>query len=361
MEDLQNTEEEILKQAIDTVKAYDTGVDTRSGSLIKTALTPVAIECANMLSLIEWAIDQAFPGTAERTYLIRQAAGRATPYEATAAVLLAEFEPKDLEIVIGSRFSQEDLNFYVSEKLGNGKYAVTCETAGSAANRYIGRLIPIESIPELDAAQTTEVLILGDDAEDTETFRARYIETLLNAPFGGNVTEYKQKAKAIDGVGGVKVLRAWNGGGTVGLILQASDYGVPSQLLIDQVQQAFDPNQDGSGIGLAPIDHAVTVFAASGKEIAVQMQFTLQDGYLFDDIQASCEAAISDYLSALAKDWENDAVITVRLTGIEQAVLSVPGVIDCEGTTINGAAKNLILESSEIPVMGGLTDGSADA
>ena len=54
--------------------------------------------------------------------------------------------------------------------------------------------------------------------------------------FGGNQADYKQKVSAIEGVGGVKVVPAFYGAGTVQLILKDSDMGVPSAELVAEVQ-----------------------------------------------------------------------------------------------------------------------------
>ena len=66
--------------------------------------------------------------------------------------------------------------------------------------------------------------------------------------------------------------------------------------------------------------------------------------------------AIQDYFVALAKDWANQSGITVRVSQVETKVLSVDGVIDITGTTINGGTQNIVLASDAIPVMGGITN-----
>ena len=56
-----------------------------------------------------------------------------------------------------------------------------------------------------------QVLVPGEDEEDTELFRQRYLNSLNAQAFGGNQIDYIEKVNAIPGVGGVKVYRAWNG------------------------------------------------------------------------------------------------------------------------------------------------------
>lgn len=44
------------------------------------------------------------------------------------------------------------------------------------------------------------------------------------------------------------------------------------------------------------------------------------------------------------------------MSQVETKVLSVDGVIDITGTTINGGTQNIVLASDAIPVMGGITN-----
>ena len=58
----------------------------------------------------------------------------------------------------------------------------------------------------------------------------------------------------------MKVYPVWNGGGTVKLVIINSEYQKPSPELVDQVQTIIDPVQNqGMGLGVAPIGHVVTV------------------------------------------------------------------------------------------------------
>ena len=49
-----------------------------------------------------------------------------------------------------------------------------------------------------------------EDEEDDETLRARLLEQTTEKAFAGNVIDYKNKTKEINGVGAVKVTPIWN-------------------------------------------------------------------------------------------------------------------------------------------------------
>lgn len=86
-----------------------------------------------------------------------------------------------------------------------------------------------------------------------EELRERYFETINEKTFSGNIADYKKKTKEIAGVGAVKVVPAWNGGGTVKLMILDSNYNKASNELISRVQETICPNENSNGIGLAPI------------------------------------------------------------------------------------------------------------
>lgn len=55
-----------------------------------------------------------------------------------------------------------------------------CETTGSMANKNPGDLIPINDIEGLANAKIVGVATYGTDTEETEKFRSRYFDTVLN-------------------------------------------------------------------------------------------------------------------------------------------------------------------------------------
>lgn len=341
------TYEEILQRMLDRVP---NNIDKREGSIIYNALAPAAVELAQMYIEIERILNEGFADTASREYLIKRAAERGiTPYPATPAIVKGEF---NIDVPIGSRFSLDDLNYVVVEKIEPGIFKLQCETSGSKANGYLGTLIPVEYIEGLTTAEVTEILVPGEDEEETEAFRERYFRSFDPESYGGNIADYKQKTKSIPGVGGVKVYPVWNGGGTVKLVIINSEYQKPSSELVDQVQTIIDPVQNqGMGLGIAPIGHVVTVEGVKERAVNISTNITYQQGWQWEDIKPYVEEAIDEYFLELIKEWE-DVDIIIRISQIETRILGIEGVIDVGNTEINGVAENLVLESDEIPVRG---------
>lgn len=344
------TYESILKRMLAQVSA---AMDKREGSIIYDALAPAALELQNMYIELDTILKESFADTQSREYLIRRAAERGiTPEPATYAILQAEFNK---DVPIGARFSLDDLNYIVTEKITSGRFKMECETPGEIGNSRTGTLVPIDYISGLEKAELTEILIPGEDEEDTEHLRNRYYSSLEARAFGGNVQDYKEKTNALPGVGGVKVYPVWNGGGTVKLVIIDSTYSIPSAALLAATQTAIDPEgNQGEGIGFAPIGHKVTVEGVQETTIDIQTQITYQDGWAWADIQPYVEETIDGYFKELTQTWANEDQLIVRISQIETKLLNLPGVIDIGDTKLNNQPQNLILDEKNIPKRGEL-------
>lgn len=329
-------------------------IDKREGSIIYDALAPAAIELQLMYIQLDVILKETFGDTASRDYLIKRAAERGViPYPATNAVLKGEFAPTNIEIPLNTRFTCDDLTYYISEKISNGNYKLKCESTGEIGNQNFGTLIPIDYIQGLTSANLTELLIPGEDEEDTEDLRDRYFNSFDSQAFGGNIANYKEKTNALSGVGGTKITPTWDGGGTVKLTIINSQFTKPSNELVNYVQNEIDPvDHGGEGLGLAPIGHVVTVEPVENLTINIASTITYVEGYDLESALPSMRAAIDEYFNSLRSNWENVNAIIVRISQIESKLLDCDEVLDVQDTTINQSTNNLVLETNEIPIRG---------
>ncbi len=321
--------------------------DKREGAVIYDAVAPVCAELAQAYITLDMILNMSFADTSQGEYLERRTAEQGITREgATYAVVRGEFAPSGMNL-IGKRFNCGKFNYTVS---ADGE--LTCETAGSEPNGVTGTLIPIEHIDGLESAELVEVLKVGEDAEDDETLRNRYYESLNAKAYGGNEADYRMKTNAIEGVGGTKVTRAWNGGGTVKLTIIASDYSAPTEYLVNEVQALIDPTQDGQGVGIAPVGHIVTVEGVEAKTINIETTLTYNAGWDWESSKGYICEAIDDYFKEIAKKWKDTEVNMVRISQIEARILNTACVLDITNTTINGGTANIQLGFKEIPVRG---------
>lgn len=352
----EQTFERILQRSLERVGV---DVDKREGSLIMNAIAPVSAEHANIYILLDGIISDGYADTANRDYLIRRCRERGIePHAATNAVLKGKF---NMEIPIGSRFNLEELNYVAIELIESAEeetvtyyyYQMRCETSGTEGNKYFGELSSIDYIHKDLEGSLVELLIPAEDEEDTEILRNRYLSSFASSPFGGNKQDYKDKTNSLDGVGGTVVIPVWNGGGTVKLIIIDSEYHVASVELVKAVQEAIDPDPQGTGTGIAPIGHTVTVVSAEAFAVDVGCNITLVEGYQLVTVKTKIKEALEAYFLDMRKAWENGGLV-VRISQIENRILGVDGVLDVINTTANGSTENLVLEVDQLPIMGEL-------
>lgn len=343
------TYEKLLENKLNKIPSH---VDTREGSVVYDATAGNSLESAQMYITIAEYYDETFGDTASRDNLIRRAAERGIiPKAASAGVYKGVF---NISVPIGSRYSLDKYNYIVVKKLetGSNEFELECETIGTEPNGNTGDLIPIENIPGLASAKLTEMLIPGEDEEDTESIRTRYLNSFDTQAFGGNIKDYEEKTLSIAGVGAVKVTPVWKGGGTVRLTILDSEFNVANTSLIKRVQEKIDPTQDGHGLGIAPIGHIVTVDTAAQKSIYIATELTLS-GIEVTNIKEDIDKILKDYLLELRKNWATSNKVIIRISQIESRILSLNSkIIDIKKTKINGYEENLEIDLYEIPIWG---------
>lgn len=397
------TYEVILARMLQRALTKNKNLDSRESSPLWHGLAPASVEFQNLYIALDTILQETFADTASRDYLILRAAERGlSPLPATYAVLELTITPAELALAMGTRFSIGELNYYVSAYKTPGVYEITCETPGEAGNDYAGQVIPIEYVEGLETCSVTSLLVPGEDDEDTEVFRQRYLDSLNSQAFGGNRIDYIQKVNAIPGVGGVKVYRAWNGniqpatmippegtdewltglsdapegvkewlavvyqagknnlltvGGTVKLVIIDSEFKAPSEVLINQVQTAIDPLQNaGEGVGIAPIGHVVRVEGVQKEQVDVSFSLYYQHDWNWEAVESYVTQALNDYFLELAQTWaDQEEALVVRISQIESRLLNITGILDIANTKINGEDSNFTLQLDHIPNLGTIT------
>lgn len=343
----------IMERLMKRVSEADANLDTRTASIIFSSLAPAAVELVNMYIEADAVLNETFADTASWDFLVRRCAERGVfPKEASAAVWQGLF---DADPPVGARFSAGKLNFAVTGFISVGRWQLACETVGEVGNSAEPELIPIEYIPRLTEARLEKLLIPGEDLEDIEHLRQRYYDSFDSQAFGGNIADYKHKVNRMPGVGGCKVYPVWNGGGTVKVVVIASNFVPPTRELVDTVQFALDPPAShGEGVGLAPIGHVVTVEGVKSHTVDIAAMVTCDEGTVWADVLPYAQVAIDEYFEELARNWADSENVVVRISQIETRLLAVDGILDIAHTKLEGVEENLTMGANEIPVRGDL-------
>lgn len=356
-------------------------LDKREGSLIQTALGPLAWYLEGLALTLAQVQRAAYAETAEGEDLDLLAATRGlTRRAAVAAVRQGTF---NVAIPEGSLFrtvGDDSVLFMSGEQISTSGglyvYSMTCQTAGVIGNSYSGQLIPVTAIAGLSTATLGTIITEGADQESDAALRTRYMATFDTAPYGGNISEYRQAILAIPGVGAVQVYPAnlYQGGGTCLCSIVDADYGPASAGLVKTVQDAICPPEDGGtdpsphGYGIAPIGAAVTIRSATQLTLDISCDIvfasSVEDGV--NTYRDEIEAAIAAYIRTVAQSWGNALVgntisypVTVYASRIVYAILSIPEVVSVANLTINGSSGDVTLTETaalqQVPVLGEVT------
>lgn len=364
-----------LQEIIDMgLEKVPTEFDRRTGSVIYDTIAAAAVPI--LFLAIEGAQieDISFIETTYGEYVDKKVAEKAiTRYPATNAVkkgrLTTEKGPAT-NIPTGTRFSAVDsMEGLIYTVIGPmdipGEYKLECETAGSIGNSYYGAIVPISYIEPLASAE-----IVGDyqearDLETDEDLKQRYVDTYKRNSFGGNVSQYDEEVKKLEGVGELQVHRAYPSSGHVTLSIVGPGYRKISTDLIKTLQDTIDPEvngEQGTGLGLAPIFH--TVHITTPVERVVPISFTLQvlNGYTVDQLKPLINEKLEDLFAELRKSWgvldttKHIYEVIIYTARIIVAISSIIGVVNVTDIRIDGQAGDLRLaqtgEHQELPILG---------
>ena len=362
------TFENILSDMLTYVTNRYPDLDTRDGSIIYTSLAPIALELETAYHEMDMIIEETFLETASKEYLVKHGNQIGVEInEASYGHYTGEF---NVDVEIGSRFNLGKFNYTVIDKLGDATennpyytFELLCETPGSEPNGYLGDLTPITFVPNLSYAKLTEVLIYGEDEEDTEAYRYRLMIHVKNPPVNGNVYQYDEWLDAYDGIGKHKTIPCWNGVNTVKLMILNSENKAASDELINQVQEYFDPptseiNDDvnaedypqgrGMGNGQALIGAIVTVDTMAEQMVKIECSLVLNSAY---STPVGVVEAVEEYLDSLV--LENN---TVAYMPIAAAIYNAESVKEVSSLkiTVNGT----VMDTTVTPFVPSVTIGS---
>lgn len=355
------TKAQIERDMLDQV---DPSLDTRQGSMIQTALGPVAWYLEGLYMVLSQIQQNSNPSTAVGEALeLLTAARNVNRTQARAAVRRGTF---NVEIPTGSQFrtinGADSLVFtsgnLISSSDGSYVYQLTCNTPGSAGNSYTGALLPVTAIAGLTSATIGTVIIAGTDEETDDSLRSRYFLSFDTPAFGGNISSYRQTILALDGVGAVQVYPAWDGGGTVLCSILGDDLKPALPATVQEVQNYICPPEDGeaspspNGYGMAPIGAAVTI--TTGTELTlditcnIEFAESVQNGV--ETYQQEIEQKIQEYIDQVNSDWGNPLIsqsvsypLTVYVSRISYAILQISAVVNVTNVQINGSSADLHL------------------
>lgn len=349
-------------------------LDKREGSIIYDALAPVCYLLAQQNIRLQSIYQNTFIAYAQgRALDLRSQEQGLSRYPATYAVKKVYAIGNDglpTTVPLGSRFSTIGNSliysitavYTVDDVAQPGYYEATCETAGVVGNDYVGDLIMITNLSNIAQATMSDLITPARNEETDDELRTRYLDKVNEKSFGGNIAQYREELKAISGVGAVQIYPVWNGGGTIKLSVIDTNYNVLTSDFLTHLKELIDPeNNSGEGLGIAPIGHKVTIVTPTEVTININANLTLMQGYSLSQVEDNIKIAIGNYINNLRQHWgdsseTNTYSTAVYIARVNASILSVEGVANVTGTTINGVEEDLILSENkttqELPKLG---------
>lgn len=193
------------------------------------------------------------------------------------------------------------------------------EDTGTNGNVAAGAITELSGAPsDVIGVTNPTAFVGGTEPEDTEDFRQRLLAFAQN-PYTGSPADLVTWATAVPGVDSATVFPNTPTAGTVTVRIAGPDGIVPDAATVTAAQDALDA-QD-----LANVTIVVTTFTAVATNVTVQV--VLDSAYTLSDVLQSVTDAIANYINSL------DVGGTLYVSGIVDAVFSLPGIVDVIVTT----------------------------
>ena len=349
-------------------------IDKREGSIIYDAVAPAAMVNAQQSLSLANIIRETYIKTAQGEFLDYRAVEHGTSrYAATNTEVKAKFNDDDgnpVNVEVGDRFASiaESPIFYTVIKANDdGTAEMQAEEPGTSANSYIGQVLPVTPNDNLAWAEITEIIAPARDEETDDHLRERILKNDAWLAYGGNIADYLDMIHKISEVGAAQIYPVWAGSGTVKLVIVNNDLMPASPDLVKKVKNIIDPeDNEAQGVGLAPIDHRVTVVAPEVLKVDVSIQLQLTDQANKVAVEKGIKDMLNELFSELRKDWDtiNATVgrgysLSIYRSRILSKIMLIDGVADSQLPKLNGEDKDIHLifsnEVSQLPILGEVT------
>ena len=215
--------------------------------------------------------------------------------------------------------------------------------AGLSGNVAAGEIIYIKNMINGIVSVTNSEFTGGTEPESIESMLERFKYLLKNPPSSGNKSDYIKWAAEIDGITDARVVRCFDGAGTVKVIVLGEDNTAVSDIIAELAAENIKNK--------CPLCPEITVVSAEELEIAVTATLTLESGYYPADIAEQSKALINEYFREFDPE-ENDKIYANKILGF---ITSLPGVINCTGLKLNSNTTYITVDVSKVPVLSEVT------
>lgn len=323
-------------------------IDMSEGSFVDTLVRGAAFEIADSYFDQQALLPIAFVDETSGPYIDKRAAEYGIARKAgTKAHASVTFSGSDGVVVPAGTGvqTQDGLVFYTDSAVtvasGMATADVTAAESGTEYNVDAGAIVLMQNSTGVAVSSSTAAEGGTDDETDAALLERLY--ALWQKPAtSGNANQYEAWALEVDGIGGAKVWPAWNGGGTVKVVILDSNMEPPTPDKVSEVAVHIEE--------VRPICVDVTVVAATETELAIAAAVQIDSTTTKEVVQEKFTALVDAYCKSIAF-----ASQTVVYNRIAYMLLSIDGVTDFTALTVNGGTENITLADNAVPVLGSVT------
>ena len=337
-------------------------LQTMEGSFTGDMIAPVAREIWKLYLSLSALEPMFYVDETSGIYLDKQAAMFGiTRKIGSNAVCVAHFLGTDGTVIPnGTVFeTASGLRYILTEDVtiagGSGNGSLLASEIGQAYN--IAADTPLRAISQISGLSiiTHGAASGGMDAESNAAFCARYYDFLRRPATSGNGYHYQQWMTAVNGVGHARIVKLWDGPGSVLCIAADANYHHVDADVVESAQLYVDEQR--------PIGPEVTVQSVAETSINITATITKAASASIIDIKAAFSAAVQAYIDALVS-LSFSTIINAANESLEQygyivvynkiaaLLVETDGVVDFTSMTVNGDAENIIVAYDHIPVLG---------
>ena len=326
-----------------------TKLDTREGSFSDDNAGPMAVELykvyqsLNAVQPIVW-VNEGSGGyldmAAEDLGIEPRKAGT------KAAAVLEITGTAGFVIKAGTRFlTADNLVFTTTAQAeipesGTVTIPVEAEAPGAAYNTGPGEIIyQYENDSRVKSVTNPEPAMGGADPESDTSLYARIVYARQKPSTSGNRYDYERWAREVPGVGEAKCTPIWDGPGTVRVLIVDENRQPVDAAIVEACAAHIEE--------VRPNGAEVTVVSASARPVNAAAKVTVDGSTTLAAVQEAFAEALEGYLRSLA--FEKYEVLYNRVGAL---LISIDGVVDYTGLTLNGQAASVAVGPDEIPVIG---------
>ena len=229
---------------------------------------------------------------------------------------------------------------YTRKNAGSAAVPIRAKYPGESGNAPAKTVNYFPVMPEnLLSVINTEPISGGTDAETDSEYRQRYYYFLDHPVTSGNVYEYEQWAREVDGVGAAKCYGIWNGPGTVKVVIATAAMEPASDELVAAVAAHIEQQR--------LIGPTVTVVSAESVTINVAAKLNVDGAF---SVSAAKETFIEELTAYLKNIGFSGGLIPYTMIG--SIIQGLPGVNYYSEYTLNGGTENISINEGQIAVIG---------